>query len=61
MVNGLAKAVPDAEILLFGAEDAACRLPGPNERVLVSELRNSVLAEASFFVAYADEYAKISS
>ncbi|NUP50558.1 MAG: M20/M25/M40 family metallo-hydrolase [Catenulispora sp.] len=56
LVNGLAKAVPNAEILLFGAEDAACRLHGPNERVLLSELRNSVVAEAAFFQAYADSY-----
>jgi acetylornithine deacetylase/succinyl-diaminopimelate desuccinylase-like protein len=61
LVNGLAKAVPDAEILLFGAEDAACQLHGPNERVLLSELRNSVLAEAVFFEAYANGYAKLSS
>lgn len=60
-MNGLAKAVPNAEILLFGAEDAACRLHGPNERVLLSELRNSVLAEAAFFQAYADRHAKLSS
>jgi hypothetical protein len=38
-----------------------CRLHGPNERFLVSELRNSVLAEAAFFEVYANEYAKISS
>lgn len=48
-------------ILLFGAEDAACQLHGPNERVLLSELRNSVLAEAAFFEAYASDYAKLSS
>ena len=61
LVNGLAKAVPDAEILIFGATDAACRLHGPNERVLLSELRNAVLAEAAFFQAYADNRAKLSS
>jgi acetylornithine deacetylase/succinyl-diaminopimelate desuccinylase-like protein len=61
LVNGLAKAVPNAEILLFGAEDAACRLHGPNERVLLSELRNSVLAEAVFFEAFARDYAKLSA
>lgn len=61
LVNGLSKAVPNAEILLFGAEDAACRLHGPNERVLLSELRSSVLAEAAFFEAYARDYAKLSS
>ena len=53
LVNGLSQAVPGAEILLFGAEDAACQLHGPNERVLVSELRNAVIAEAGFFQEYA--------
>lgn len=61
LVNGLAKAVPNAEILLFGAEDAACRPHSPNERVLLSELRKSVLAEAAFFQAYADGHDKLSS
>ena len=56
LVNGLSQAVPNAEILLFGAEDAACQLHGPNERVLVSELRNAVIAEAGFFREYAASF-----
>ncbi|MGD3109980.1 M20/M25/M40 family metallo-hydrolase [Streptomyces sp. YGL11-2] len=53
LVNGLAKAAPGAEILLFGAEDNLCNLHGPNERVLLSELRAALLAEAVFFAEYA--------
>lgn len=56
LVNGLARAVPGAEILLFGAEDAMCNLHGPNERVLDSELRGAILAEAAFFAEYADRF-----
>lgn len=56
LVSGLARAVPDAEVLLFGAQDAECRLHGPNERVLLSELRGAVLAEAGFFARYAADF-----
>lgn len=56
LVNGLARAVPDAEILLFGAEDSLCGLHGPNERVLLSELRGALLAEAAFMAEYAATY-----
>ncbi|MFE7318869.1 M20/M25/M40 family metallo-hydrolase [Streptomyces sp. NPDC057555] len=53
LVNGLAAAAPQAEVLLFGAEDNLCNLHGPNERVLLRELRAAVLAEAAFFAEYA--------
>lgn len=53
LVNGLARAVPDAEILLFGAQDSMCNLHAPNERVLFSELRSAVIAEAAFLREYA--------
>ncbi|WP_016908162.1 M20/M25/M40 family metallo-hydrolase [Streptomyces xiaopingdaonensis] len=56
LVNGLATAVPGAEILLFGAEDNLSGLHGPNERVLYSELRAAVLAEAVFFREYAASF-----
>jgi acetylornithine deacetylase/succinyl-diaminopimelate desuccinylase-like protein len=58
LVSGLARAVPDAEVLLFGAQDAECRLHGPNERVLLSELRGAVLAEARFFERYAADFGR---
>lgn len=53
LVNGPAKAVPGAEILLFGAQDSMCNLHAPNERVLFSELRSAVIAEAAFLREYA--------
>ncbi|MFI9352180.1 M20/M25/M40 family metallo-hydrolase [Streptomyces lydicus] len=53
LVNGLAEAAPNAEILLFGAEDNLCNLHGPDERVLLSELRGHLLAEAAFLAEYA--------
>lgn len=56
LVSGLARAVPEAEVLLFGAQDSECRLHGPNERVLLSELRGAVLAEARFFERYAADF-----
>ncbi|GGX21703.1 M20/M25/M40 family metallo-hydrolase [Streptomyces albulus] len=53
LVNGLATAVPQAEILLFGAADSLCRMHAPNERMLRSEFRGALLAEALFFAEYA--------
>lgn len=56
LVHGLARAAPDAEVLLFGAQDSMCNLHAPNERVLLSELRNTVVALAAFVREYAAEY-----
>ncbi|WP_031518539.1 M20/M25/M40 family metallo-hydrolase [Streptomyces sp. NRRL F-5123] len=56
LVNGLARAVPDAEVLLFGAQDSMCNLHAPNERVLLSELRGAVVAEAAFLREYAADF-----
>ncbi|MGW1467574.1 M20/M25/M40 family metallo-hydrolase [Streptomyces sp. NPDC002308] len=53
LVNGLARAVPGAEVLLFGAQDNMCNLHAPNERVLFSELRSAVIAEAAFLREFA--------
>ncbi|MET9497534.1 M20/M25/M40 family metallo-hydrolase [Streptomyces sp. NPDC006552] len=53
LVNGLARAAPDAEVLLFGAQDSMCNLHAPNERVLFSELRATVVAMCAFVRAYA--------
>jgi acetylornithine deacetylase/succinyl-diaminopimelate desuccinylase-like protein len=52
LLNALHEAVPDAEILLFGAEDGQCNLHAPNERVLLDELERAVIAEAEFFREY---------
>ncbi|MET7363042.1 M20/M25/M40 family metallo-hydrolase [Streptomyces sp. NPDC005562] len=56
LVNGLAKAAPGAEVLLFGAQDSMCNLHAPNERVLFSELRNTVVALCAFVREYADAF-----
>ncbi|MGP9016848.1 M20/M25/M40 family metallo-hydrolase [Streptomyces sp. BR1] len=56
LVNGLAKAAPGAEVLLFGAQDSMCNLHAPNERVLFSELRNTVIAMAAFVREYAADF-----
>src|SRR5271166_1462007 len=53
LASAMHQAVPDAEILLFGAQDGHCNLHAPNERVLLDELERTVLAEAQFFSEYA--------
>jgi len=55
-VSALQRALPEAEILLFGAQDGECNLHAPNERVRLDELERAVLAEARFFARYADEW-----
>ncbi|WP_374215193.1 M20/M25/M40 family metallo-hydrolase [Streptomyces longispororuber] len=56
LVNGLAQAAPDAEVLLFGAQDSMCNLHAPNERVLFSELRATVVAMCAFVREYAADF-----
>lgn len=46
IVTSLQQAVPDAEILLFGATDGHAAIHAPNERVLLDELRRSIVAKA---------------
>jgi acetylornithine deacetylase/succinyl-diaminopimelate desuccinylase-like protein len=53
LAGSLHEAVPDAEILLFGAQDGFCNLHAPNERVLLGELQRAIVAEARFFSEYA--------
>ncbi|MGW1868993.1 peptidase dimerization domain-containing protein [Streptomyces mauvecolor] len=48
LVDGLAKAAPGAEVLLFGVQEGMCALHAPNEHVLSPELRGGGLAEAAF-------------
>jgi len=57
LVNALQTAVPDAEILLFGATDGFSNIHAPNERVLLDEFRKTVIAEALFFEEYAARWA----
>ncbi|MFZ3593938.1 M20/M25/M40 family metallo-hydrolase [Streptomyces sp. BH104] len=56
LVNGLAKAAPGAEVLLFGAQDNLCNLHAPNERVLFSELHATVVAMCAFVREYAADF-----
>jgi cysteinylglycine-S-conjugate dipeptidase len=53
LAAALHQALPEAEILLFGAQDGLCNLHAPNERVLLDELERAVVAEARFFHEYA--------
>ncbi len=53
LVSGLQAAVPDAEILLFGAEDMLCNLHAPNERLVIDEFRRTVVAMVEFFNKFA--------
>lgn len=48
LIDSLTAAVPDAEILLFGAQDPLARIHAPNESVDLAELERAVLAEALF-------------
>jgi cysteinylglycine-S-conjugate dipeptidase len=57
LVNSLSQAAPNAEILLLGTTDGFANIHAPNERVLVSEFENAVLAEADLFGRYAEDFA----
>ncbi|WP_236518329.1 M20/M25/M40 family metallo-hydrolase [Sandaracinus amylolyticus] len=52
IVMSLARAVPDAEMLLMGATDGHSNIHGPNERVLLDELEKATIAKAEFFRTY---------
>jgi len=56
IVSALAGALPDAEALLIGTTDGYANIHGPNERVLLSEFENAVVAEADFFGRYAEAF-----
>ena len=49
LVKAMSEGVPGAAIFVFGATDSFANIHGPDERVLVSEWENAVLAEALFF------------
>ena len=46
LVSNLAKIAPDAEIILWGAEDPAAAIHSSNESVDLTELARCILAEA---------------
>jgi acetylornithine deacetylase/succinyl-diaminopimelate desuccinylase-like protein len=61
LVNALQTAIPDAEILLLGATDGFSNIHAPNERVLLDEFRNAIIAEALFFDEYASRWSATSA
>ena len=54
IVKALSEALPEAEALLVGTADGYANIHGPNERVLLSEFENAIVAEADFFGRYAE-------
>ncbi|WP_067828175.1 M20/M25/M40 family metallo-hydrolase [Nocardia inohanensis] len=58
LTNSMAAANPGSEVLMLGVEDSKCNMHGFNERVLLSEFRNTALAEAEFFQLFADRMRK---
>jgi len=46
LCNALAGAHPNAEILILGVEEPACRIHSPGESVDPEEIRRTALAEA---------------
>jgi acetylornithine deacetylase/succinyl-diaminopimelate desuccinylase-like protein len=53
LVNALSAAVPEAEILLFGATDGYSNIHAHDERVLLDELEKAIVAEADFLGRFA--------
>ncbi|MEO8829965.1 dipeptidase [Lapillicoccus sp.] len=51
LCTALSEAHPDAEILLIGVEEPACRIHAPDESVSPDELRRTAFAEALFLRA----------
>jgi acetylornithine deacetylase/succinyl-diaminopimelate desuccinylase-like protein len=58
IVSALAEALPDAEALLVGATDGFANIHGPDERLLLGEFENAVVAEADFLGRYAEAFAR---
>jgi acetylornithine deacetylase/succinyl-diaminopimelate desuccinylase-like protein len=56
LVNALAAAAPNAEILLVGATDGYANIHAPDERVLIEELERAVEFEAAFFGELAERW-----
>ena len=57
IVSALAQALPDAEALLVGTTDGFANIHGPDERLLLTEFENAVVAEADFLGRYAAAWA----
>ena len=54
LVKAMSVGVPEASIFVYGATDSFANIHGPDERLLISEWENAVLAEALFFQGFAD-------
>jgi acetylornithine deacetylase/succinyl-diaminopimelate desuccinylase-like protein len=57
LVKALSEGVPQATMFVFGSTDSFANIHGPNERVLLDEWENAVVAEALFFHEYAERAA----
>jgi acetylornithine deacetylase/succinyl-diaminopimelate desuccinylase-like protein len=49
LVKAMSEGVPDAAMFVFGCTDSFANIHGPNERVLLDEWENAVVAETLFF------------
>ncbi len=56
IVGALARALPDAEVLVAGTIDGEANMHAANERILLSELECTVAAETAFFGLYAEQH-----
>jgi acetylornithine deacetylase/succinyl-diaminopimelate desuccinylase-like protein len=54
LVKALSEGIPDAAIFVFGSTDSFANIHGPNERVLLDEWENAIVAETLFFHEYAE-------
>ncbi|MFC4058163.1 M20/M25/M40 family metallo-hydrolase [Planomonospora corallina] len=52
LVSTLVRQFPAAEVLLFGAEDDGASIHAPNERLVIEELRRTIVSEALFLQEY---------
>jgi len=54
LVKAMSEGVPDASIFVFGTADSFANIHGPDERVLLQEWENALVAEALFFQEFAN-------
>jgi len=54
LVKAMSEGVPDATMFVFGATDSFANIHGPDERLLIDEWENAVLAETLFFQELAE-------
>jgi acetylornithine deacetylase/succinyl-diaminopimelate desuccinylase-like protein len=54
LVKALSEGIPGAAMFVFGCTDSFASIHGPNERVLLDEWENAIIAETLFFHEYAE-------